>query len=181
MAQGTVSRDLLESILTKLGAKFDEKMSAERMAKKIAHRVKTNGAPEGLTDDETAYLADAGLIGVEDQSGDSGDASEDCQQPEDAEGGETKQRRKPTSGGKGAGEFREIFESKKAIPKSEVIDRLVKTGVSDASARAYVVWAKRKLPGASVKNPSPAKGQNPWGFRIEESKTADGKKMLKRV
>lgn len=75
----------------------------------------------------------------------------------------------------GAAKFRDIMADRKPHPKSEVIAEIVKAGVGEPSARAYTVWAKR-----STDKTNPAKGGNPFGFVITETKTEDGVKMIRR-
>lgn len=80
--------------------------------------------------------------------------------------------------GKATDVFRECFRTKQPVEKADVITQVVAAGsASAASAAAYVVWAKRD----SGENKNPAKGGNPFGFVIEEYKTKEGVKTLRKV
>lgn len=55
------TRKLVCGILTKMGVNDASKLAAERALAKLGHRIKANGVPEGLTDDEINYLKGMGL------------------------------------------------------------------------------------------------------------------------
>jgi hypothetical protein len=89
----------------------------------------------------------------------------------------TKRKGKSHAGRKGGGAevFRKIMDDRKPHKKEDVIKAIVKTGVGEASARAYLVWAKR-----STKATNPAKGGNPFGIVIVETLDKNQVKFIQK-
>lgn len=85
--------------------------------------------------------------------------------------------RKKGAGRKGGGAkvFRDILSDRKPHKKDDVVKAIVKTGVGEASARAYLVWAKRQ-----TKETNPAKGGNPFGFVIVETLDKNLTKLIQK-
>lgn len=88
-----------------------------------------------------------------------------------------KRKGKSHAGRNGGGTevFRRIMEDRRPHKKEDVVKAVVKAGVGEASARAYLVWAKR-----STKATNPAKGGNPFGFVIVETLDKNGVKSIQK-
>lgn len=81
--------------------------------------------------------------------------------------------KKPRERTGGAAIFVRAFPNKSVtVVKDDLVKLIAAAGASEASARAYCVWAKR--PNMGTKS-----GMNPWPFVLEEYKNKDGAKALR--
>lgn len=81
--------------------------------------------------------------------------------------------RKPRERTGGAAIFVKAFPNKQiTVLKDDLVKQIAAAGASEASARAYCVWAKRSNMGTKS-------GMNPWPFVLEEYKNKDGAKALR--
>jgi hypothetical protein len=82
-------------------------------------------------------------------------------------------RKSTTRENSGMSLFKTLFPvGGKALAKTDVVASLVKAGVSEGSAKSYLVWAKR-----AVKD----KNRNPFGFRIVETRDDKKGKLVQRA
>lgn len=88
----------------------------------------------------------------------------------------TPAEKKPRERTGGAAIFVKAFPNKQVtVLKDALVKEIAAAGVSEASARAYIVWAKRVVAGP------PNKSANPFPFFIEEGKNKEGVKTLKKA
>jgi hypothetical protein len=88
----------------------------------------------------------------------------------------TPAERKPRERTGGAAIFVKAFPNKQVtVIKDDLVKEIAAAGVSEASARAYIVWAKREKAGP------PNKVLNPFPFFLIEKVNKDGVKVLQRA
>lgn len=88
----------------------------------------------------------------------------------------TPAERKPRERTGGAAIFVKAFPNKQVtVIKDELVKEIAACGVSEASARAYIVWAKREKAGP------PNKTLNPFPFFLTEKVNKEGVKVLQRA
>jgi hypothetical protein len=88
----------------------------------------------------------------------------------------TPAEKKPRERTGGVAIFVKAFPNKQVtVIKDALVKEIAAAGVSEASARAYIVWAKRTQAGA------PNKSANPFPFVISETKNKEGVKTLQKV
>lgn len=88
----------------------------------------------------------------------------------------TPAEKKPRERTGGAKVFVDAFPNKQvSVVKADLVASVSKAGTSEASARAYIVWAKREKAGP------PNKTLNPFPFFLIEKVNKDGNKVLQRA
>ena len=87
-----------------------------------------------------------------------------------------KTRVRAPKGKTGADVFLKLLNSRKSIPKADLLKSVIAAGATEATARAYTVWSKR-----NTKNTNPAKGGNRFGILIEEFKDKNGLRLVRKI
>lgn len=185
-------RDIINSLLAKLGVEEPGKYATDRAKQKLVNRLQTKGVPAGMDAAEQEFVTGLGYDAAPKAKVDKPDKPKPAKPatggkaakaaPEGGKGANTAPKAakpgKKRDGESGLGVFAEMLAKatkKNPVKKQDVIDAVIKrAGTSAGTAASYVVWAKRPAEGGRP-------GANPHGFMIEEFKDAEGNKVLRKL
>ena len=179
------NRETVAGLLTKMGAEVPEKMSQDRMEKKVQHRLTKNGVPSDLTAEEKELVVALGFTTdskskpaaakpkaekpapATTEPPPSKDEDEDEEKPakkakSDKPKGEGKKR---ASGALAA--FRNAFKVKSSRKKADVIAEVVAAGGTESTATAYISWARRE--------------EKVLGFKIVDGENKEKEAVLRKI
>lgn len=167
-------------LLGRMGVEVPSKSSAKKIGRKVLRAIQLKGEPCDLTGDERDLLKE--LQGGKPESQEV--SKEDEKASKAAEPKSKKKRggaKKATTSGEkttknqsrgGSEAFRQVFAKSSRVSYTDALGALVAAGVSDATAKSYICWAKR---------PIKDKTKNPFGIRIKTVKDGQGAKFLELV